>query len=218
MNLAWTTDSLKFKSLGNVSSKIKGTANNIIEVSGTSESTRATIRNVAEPSNDTDAATKFYVDNNSGSGNAVLTTSVEQTKSGILNLSNNEEASSTSTGALRLTAGGLGVDGNGHFGGTVYASEYLTTSDVMRKKDISHIENPLSKIGMIKPAEYKLISDNSNRKIYGLLAQQLEEAGLENTVVNGSNHKSVDYNSIIGLLVGAINELKNEVEELKKSN
>ena len=32
---------------------------------------------------------------------------------------------------------------------------------------------------MIKPAQYKLISDNSNRKIYGLLAQQLEEAGAE---------------------------------------
>jgi hypothetical protein len=218
MNLAWTTDSLKFKSSGNVSSKIKGTANNIITVSGTSESTRASIRNVAEPTDNTDAATKFYVDNNSGSGNAVLTTSVEQTKSGILNLSNSEEASSTTTGALRLTAGGLGVDGNGHFGGSVYATEYLTTSDVMRKKDISDIENPLNKIGMIKPAEYKLISDDSNRKIYGLLAQQLEESGLENTVVNGNHHKSVDYNSIIGLLVGAVNELKHEVEELKKSN
>lgn len=225
MNLAWTPNSVKFKSSGTVASAITTSTDNIITVSGTSPAVRASIRNVAEPTDNTDAATKYYVDNNGGGGaGAVLINSSEQTKSGILNLSYNEESTSTTTGALRITDGGLGVHGNTTVGGDMTAignanaNQFLTTSDVTMKRAICDIDDPLKKIGMIQSAEYQLKNDNSGRKIYGVLAQQLEEVGLGNIVHEGSNHKTVDYNSIIGLLVAGINELTLEVKNLKSMN
>jgi hypothetical protein len=223
MNLAWAPNSVKFKSSGTVATAITTTTDNILTVSGTSASVRASIRNVAEPTDNTDAATKYYVDNNGGGG-AVLTNSSEQTKSGILNLSYNEESTSPSTGALRITDGGLGVHGNTTIGGQMTAignanaNQFLTTSDVTMKRAICDIDDPLKKIGMIQSAEYELKNDNSGRKIYGVLAQQLEEVGLSNIVHEGSSHKTVDYNSIIGLLVAGINELTLEVKNLKSIN
>jgi hypothetical protein len=56
----------------------------------------------------------------------------------------------------------------------------------------------------------------NGKSSYGVIAQELEEVLPE--LVNNGEVKSVNYNGIIGVLIEAVKELKNEIEELKRLN
>ena len=53
----------------------------------------------------------------------------------------------------------------------------------------------------------------SGKKSYGVIAQELEQILPE--LVSDTDPKTVNYNGIIGVLIEAVKELKNEVDELK---
>lgn len=99
--------------------------------------------------------------------------------------------------------------------GLVTATEYRATSDIRLKKNIVPLDNCLESILQIEQVKYqfKKNSEYSN----GVIAQQLEEIGLNDIVGTDTNGmKSVAYNQLIPYLIGAIKELNNKFEQLNK--
>lgn len=88
-------------------------------------------------------------------------------------------------------------------------------SDIRLKKDIKPIEKPLEKLSKIRGVDFTWKSDNE--KGGGVIAQELEKAMPEyvHDLNNGTGHKTVDYNGLIGVLIESVKELKNEIETLK---
>lgn len=121
-------------------------------------------------------------------------------------------------GDSQLTNGGTSMFGLKINGG-IQASEgmisptYLNSSDERLKKDIETIsDNDIDKVKNVNLKSYVFKSDNS--KHYGVIAQDVEKAGLSELVMNGSDGmKSVDY---ISLLILKISELENEIKNLKE--
>jgi hep_Hag repeat-containing protein len=121
-------------------------------------------------------------------------------------------------GDSQLTNGGTSMFGLKINGG-IQASEgmisptYLNSSDERLKKDIETIsDNDIDKVKNVNLKSYVFKSDNS--KHYGVIAQDVEKAGLSELVTNSSDGmKSVDY---ISLLILKISELENEIKNLKE--
>ena len=97
--------------------------------------------------------------------------------------------------------------------GQVTATKVTQTSDIRLKENISTIVEDTDKIKNVKFFEFNYISDKNKTKSYGVIAQDLEEVGLKNLVIEDADgYKSVDYRS---LLVLEIQRLRNEVNTLK---
>ena len=121
-------------------------------------------------------------------------------------------------GDSQLTNGGTSMFGLKVNGG-IQASEgmiaptYLNSSDERLKKNIEAIsDNDIDKVKNVDLKSYVFKFDNS--KHYGVIAQDVEKAGLSELVTNSSDGmKSVDY---ISLLILKISELENEIKNLKE--
>ena len=121
-------------------------------------------------------------------------------------------------GDTQLTNGGTSMFGLKINGG-IQASEgmisptYLNSSDERLKKNIETIsDDDIDKVKNVNLKSYVFKSDNS--KHYGVIAQDVEKAGLSELVTNSSDGmKSVDY---ISLLILKISELENEIKNLKE--
>ena len=97
-------------------------------------------------------------------------------------------------------------------------------SDARLKTDIHTINDALSICGKLRGVSYKWIKDG--KASIGVIAQEVEEILPEVVLTNIDSDpatgeetevKSVDYGKIVGVLINAINELKEEVEELKNA-
>ena len=134
------------------------------------------------------------------------------------NSSNHMEFYSNNVERARLES-----DGDLHVDGNVVA--YSTTiSDIRLKKDIAPIEDAVSKVQQLNGCTFTYLKDD--RKSAGLIAQDVEKA-LPSAVIDdeavfhgeeGETYKTVQYDQVIGLLVEAIKELKDEIEELKNAS
>lgn len=98
--------------------------------------------------------------------------------------------------------------------GQVTCTLLTVTSDRNAKEDIEEIQNGLQSLDSIIPKSYKLKGEDTRR--YGVIAQDLQENGLE-SLVQGEDKLSVDYNSLIGILLGSVKELKEKVEILEQN-
>ena len=129
--------------------------------------------------------------------------------------------------------------GDFHADGDVIAYSTLTDSDYRLKTNITNISSSLDKIKKLRPVEFDWLVDRDKHE-YGLIAQEVEEVlpmlvsehnaigdtkkflkELDGTEVS----KTVDYSKLTVLLVGAmkeqqeqINELKTEIQELKNGS
>jgi hypothetical protein len=124
-------------------------------------------------------------------------------------------SSSHTTGCLKLS-GGLGVAGkifaNNEISGTVFNA----TSDETLKCDIAPISGALDTISRIEPVEFRFNFVENDKLHYGVLAQQLRDAGLGDIVkTQSSGSLSVEYNSLTGILLQAVKELHAQVESLQ---
>lgn len=97
--------------------------------------------------------------------------------------------------------------------GNVTCTLLTVTSDRNAKESIEPISNGLDQLDSISPVSYRLRGESRTR--YGVIAQDLQEHGLED-LVQGSEKLSVDYNSLVGILLGSVQELKARVEELER--
>ena len=96
-------------------------------------------------------------------------------------------------------------------------------SDARLKTDISTINDALGIVGKLRGVSYKWIA--TDKPSIGVIAQEVEEVIPEVVLTNRDTNpstgetteiKSVDYGKIVGVLINAINELKAEVDALKK--
>lgn len=110
-------------------------------------------------------------------------------------------------------------DASGDFtAGTINCSYLNATFDVnsnsdeVLKKNIQTVQNPLDTVQRLRGVTFDW--KETNNASIGVIAQELETV-LPQLVKDGE-HKAVNYNGLIGVLIEAIKELSSEVEELKK--
>ncbi len=112
------------------------------------------------------------------------------------------------------------------FKGPIIATSATFTSDEQFKQDITPEDSALELINSLNPVTYTFKTDNKFNISFpdvvqhGFIAQELEKV-LPELVANHSEegvgtYKSVNYNGIISVLTKGIQELSEEVEDLKK--
>jgi hypothetical protein len=96
--------------------------------------------------------------------------------------------------------------------GTLTVVDINSTSDINLKTNINTVENALDTVSQLRGVSFDW--KETEKSSYGVIAQEIEKVLPE--LVGSEEVKTVNYNGIIGVLIEAIKELKNEIEELKK--
>jgi hypothetical protein len=222
-------NSLQFNSNGNFEgtpSLIWSQTSNLLTMSG------GRITGLATPSpfNLTDVANVDYVNGQIGSYPGGTQGSLQFNYAGLFSGSPNLLWSGTTmflsgsavtgptNGALNIN-GAIDVTGKMHMTGdlvstgNMFANNFLTTSDILKKTDIKPLKNSIETIDKIGCYSYRM--EHTQDRVYGILAQELEEMGLGNLVYDVGEYKSVAYGQIIALLINSIQDLKMEIDFLK---
>ena len=87
------------------------------------------------------------------------------------------------------------------------------TSDISLKKNIKPLKLSLDVMDKVNSYEYNFI--NSNKKVYGVIAQEIEKV-LPNLISQDLNIKRVDYTQFTPILVNCVKDLKQENIVLKE--
>ena len=134
--------------------------------------------------------------------------------SSAVTITDSTASTDKTTGALIVT-GGAGISGALNVGDDITA---FATSDKRLKDNIVPIPNALDKVVSISGNTFDW-NDSSNKKgsDTGVIAQEVEELELPGvTTIRDDGTHAVRYEKLVPLLIEAIKELKNEVDELKK--
>ena len=130
------------------------------------------------------------------------------------------DSSRPDEGAL-VVQGGVGILQNCNIQGYCAATTFNATSDERHKKEISHITSGLDLLRDVEAVRYKFRHFNKKstpdkKYHYGVLAQDLQAKGLGDLVTKNekTGTLSVDYNSIVGLLLRSVQELDEKVRDL----
>lgn len=100
-------------------------------------------------------------------------------------------------------------------------------SDRSLKKDVKPIRSALDKIVALRPVSWHWKAKSDNRPRYGFIAQELEEVfphlvteeawrGDDTVKGDGSIRKHIDAHSLLPYLVKAVQEMQQEIDDLKK--
>ena len=85
------------------------------------------------------------------------------------------------------------------------------SSDERLKSNILTVTDGLSKVVSSRGVTFD--KDGTNQ--YGVIAQEIQKVLPEVVSEDNNGYLSVNYNGIVGVLIEAIKELKNEVDDLK---
>ena len=150
---------------------------------------------------------------------------------GTLTVDSGTNASSKDTGALIITAGGLGVEGNIYNGGNIVAGGSInaggdviafSSSDMTLKEDISPIEDALGLINSLSGNTFAWkpeagIFGNSGMDT-GIIAQEVEALNLPGiSKRRGDGTLGVRYDRLIPVLIEAVKELSAKVNSLESN-
>lgn len=95
-----------------------------------------------------------------------------------------------------------------------------SSSDQILKEDILKINTAIDKVDLLSGYEFTwndLIGDErAGSKDYGVIAQEIENVLPHAVNINSRGHKTVNYNSLIPLLIEAVKELSARVKELEE--
>ena len=116
-----------------------------------------------------------------------------------------------------VTLGGSSVTsvylGDDRTTATAYASAFATPSDSTLKSDIVEIEDAVSKVQKIRGVDF--VWKATGKSDTGVIAQEVEQV-LPNVVIeNAKGIKTVDYGRITALLIQAVKEQQDQIDELK---
>jgi len=100
--------------------------------------------------------------------------------------------------------------------GTITGSNVTATSDRRLKEDIAPITEALDKVRTLNGVTFKK-KDDAERGV-GLIAQNVQEALPEAVRRNDDGYLTVAYGNLVGLLVEAVKELENRLEQLEASH
>ena len=109
---------------------------------------------------------------------------------------------------LETVTGGVSVTGDMTASGNVTAY-----SDAKLKTEIHTINDALGIVGKLRGVNYKWLRNGQSD--IGVIAQEVEEVIPEVVKETEDGTKTVDYSRIVSVLINAVNELKQEVDELK---
>jgi len=96
---------------------------------------------------------------------------------------------------------------------TVTANDFNSTSDIRKKKNIETLDSALDKTLSLRGVSFTHNDTGTNS--IGVIAQEIEEVIPEVVSTDSDGIKSVSYGNIVGLLIEAIKEQQNEIDELK---
>ena len=138
-----------------------------------------------------------------------------------LYFSNGADSILNGTNSVQLRVNGTAraqTDSAGDWKATGNVIAYTSISDRNKKENIKPIDDALNKVSQLNGVTYTLKKDG--RVGSGLIAQDVEKVLPEvvfRTTEIGDDKEflAVNYGNTVGLLVEAIKDLKNEVEELK---
>lgn len=101
--------------------------------------------------------------------------------------------------------------------GNLTASGDVTAfSDIRIKTDIKNIENALDKVKQIRGVTFKRKEGENSDKVHaGVIAQEVEKVLPEVVSENEDGIKSVAYGNMVSILIEAIKEQQEQIEELK---
>lgn len=126
-----------------------------------------------------------------------------------------------SAGDAKVTAGSLAVGNitNNATDGRIDASNDVvafSTSDVRLKGNIKQIQSALDKVNKLQGVEFDWIKKegvhgNEGHDV-GVIAQQVEEVLPEVVTTRDSGYKAVKYEKIVPLLIEAIKELSEKLD------
>ena len=109
----------------------------------------------------------------------------------------------------------VGLVYNPQSGNLTTSGDITAFSDRSIKKDIQPIKDALNKVDKINGVTFERINGPSDVRSAGVIAQDVQEV-LPEVVREGEDGKlTVAYGNLVGLLVEAIKELRQEVKELK---
>jgi hypothetical protein len=103
------------------------------------------------------------------------------------------------------------------------ATQYNTSSDYRLKENVVSMTGALDRVSQLKPSRFNFIAD-ADKTVDGFLAHEVQEivpeaiTGEKDAVDEEGNpdYQGIDQSKLVPLLVGAIQELKAEIDELKK--
>ena len=142
---------------------------------------------------------------------------------------NSYDVGNTTTGAFRsgyfdtsVTVGTTVANTTALLADFVYAKQDLVanfSSDQILKEDILKINTAMDKVDSLSGYEFTwndLIGDErAGTKDYGVIAQEIENVLPHAVNINSRGYKTVNYNSLIPLLIEAVKELSARVKELE---
>ena len=98
--------------------------------------------------------------------------------------------------------------------GTIRATgDVIAYSDARVKENVKTIDNALDKVKQLRGVSYNKISETEEK--IGVSAQEIEKILPQVVQEDDNGMKSVAYGNIVGVLIEAIKELSNKVEDLE---
>jgi len=101
-------------------------------------------------------------------------------------------------------------------GNLVVSGDITSTSDETLKDNIKSIESALDIVTKLSGKLYTLKSDETEKEKIGFIAQEIEKHLPQVVSTDPNGIKSVSYGNVTALLVEAIKELNQKIEDLKK--
>lgn len=119
----------------------------------------------------------------------------------------------TSGGAITVSSGDITVSsGSLSTSGDITASGSITSSsDIRLKSNINTIESALSKVLNLRGVSYT----KAGKPEIGVIAQEIEKV-IPEVVCNTNEYKSVAYGNLVALLIEAIKELNQKLENVTR--
>jgi hypothetical protein len=97
-----------------------------------------------------------------------------------------------------------------------------TVSDIRLKKDVTSLEDSLSRVLKLLGVNYYYRQDTEfgdtlpTKQQVGLIAQEVEQVVPEIVSTNENGYKSVEYGKLSGVLIEAIKEQQSQIEQLRQ--
>jgi len=115
--------------------------------------------------------------------------------------------------------GGLETNADGDSiitGNLVVSGDITSTSDETLKENIKSIEGALDIVTKLSGKFFTMKSDETQKEKVGFIAQEIEQHLPQVVSTDPNGIKSVSYGNVAALLVEAIKELNQKIEDLKK--